>query len=808
MWLRHAWLLCLLSIVVSVAVTESVVFDNGILHMEWEPTMYSLVQLAITDHQGEVHNFMRNSSKLLPLWSVQVVDSILAFEDVVDTRKCATLDYNVLVNENDQTTILLVFEQCQGENFKVSFNANVTVTIDHASSMSKWHIGFSDIPPTWSFLQVTLLQVGALEGAVLYLPDAFGAALPLSNTTSSIPPKCNIYPSSSCSFQAAFLTSEVNPPSHRSHLLYYGANDLSMQMKTLCSEVVGASDSDGDNANDVHVPPLVTLAWQITPPNTLQLPFRWSMPYALELGILPDAEAWDGAMYYQKSVGAQAPWTQAGPLIDNPQRTPLWLRNTSLWFNTGWQQLDIFNTTQGDPLEVAAEMHELLPHFDLAHIGLHWYVWDTIAFDTHYPDYFPAKPHFESVAAALANQSVHVFPYINGRLFSIHAVEWNSSKQPKECAVKVLRRTVADYSEADVMLHTESYGSGDTFVVPCPHTPYWQQLLSSIIAKCQALNVPGLYIDQIAAAGPIPCFDHHHSHPVGGGSWWAEGYRTILQPFNRRHGASNARDGSEGSDAFPLLTESNAEVYVGSVQGMLTLAAYHLPAPYQSAPLFPAIYSPYVITLGREFFVADTQPTPVVLWQKLAVMWQWGTALGWFSLAGTSTPPPMGLLPWLLAPQQAETRQYLRQLALIRSQALEFMVGGQLLRPLPQATLSNDNNDDAFHLYGSAWKSLKRDMVAVVVVIVPESANVGDAGDAGDAGDRGGTVTWSAVIDPRRYALPRAETYLWQAIQANGAVGAKEILPLQKEQNTIQWKVALDSLAPRYFQLSPIEKQE
>ena len=73
-------------------------------------------------------------------------------------------------------------------------------------------------------------------------------------------------------------------------------------------------------------------------------------------------------------------------------------------------------------------------------------------------------------------------------------------------------------------------------------------------------NLDGVYIDQIGAAAPKLCYDASHGHAVGGGSWWTDGYRALLQQTRTHAG-----------DQAGLVTESNAEPYMGSLNSYLTL---------------------------------------------------------------------------------------------------------------------------------------------------------------------------------------------------------------------------------------------
>lgn len=100
------------------------------------------------------------------------------------------------------------------------------------------------------------------------------------------------------------------------------------------------------------------------------------------------------------------------------------------------------------------------------------------------------------------------------------------------------------------MLYEESYGSEAEFAVSCPDTPYWQDAIVDVSRRIlHEHNLDGIYIDQIAAAGPRLCWDPEHGHAIGGGSSWVDGYQKML---------AGVRD-TAGNNTM-VLTESNAEV--------------------------------------------------------------------------------------------------------------------------------------------------------------------------------------------------------------------------------------------------------
>ena len=123
---------------------------------------------------------------------------------------------------------------------------------------------------------------------------------------------------------------------------------------------------------------------------------------------------------------------------------------------------------------------------------------------------------------------VRVAPYINGRIFDQGTESWKKSEEARGSAAKQVATPVINPS-GDA-LYNESYGSEALFAVMCPATQYWQKTISDVVKRLiTEYETDGVYIDQIAAAGPEPCFDASHGHPIGGGSHWVSGYRKMLE---------------------------------------------------------------------------------------------------------------------------------------------------------------------------------------------------------------------------------------------------------------------------------------
>ena len=82
-----------------------------------------------------------------------------------------------------------------------------------------------------------------------------------------------------------------------------------------------------------------------------------------------------------------------------------------------------------------------------------------------------------------------------------------------------------------------------------------------------------VYVDQIASYYPEFCYGQNHS---GGGSRWADGNRQTLKGAVEAVGKGNV-----------LISESNAEAYLGSLHAYLALYGFR---QCNFVPAFQAIY--------------------------------------------------------------------------------------------------------------------------------------------------------------------------------------------------------------------------
>jgi hypothetical protein len=455
-------------------------------------------------------------------------------------------------------------------------------------------------------------------------------------------------------------------------------------------------------------------------PNTdLQL----LIPYPVVFTVF--AGDWsDGSLSYGEWARGNAEWVKSGPIADRVD-IPSWMLNTNFWVNTGWQLLDILNQTEGDPKVVQERIDALVPLLNLSTpLGVHWYEWHQIAFDTGYPEYFPYKPGFDTAVQSIAKEydgAVRIIPYINARIFDQHTSDWTND----QAELYASKSRPQSFNSNDLSLYNETYGSGALFAVMCPATNYWQEKLESIAAKLNYLNVDGLYLDQIAAAIPKPCADPTHGHTVVDGQSFTMGNIGTLD---------RVRSVMKQSDDSPrlVITESNGEPYMAHVHMYLTLFGFIGNASGETnvmVPVFPAMsvdtyhavigkslimiahkcllffifvlfrYGGLYTSMGQIWYQSDLISNPDLFASKLSWQLLNGAAMGWLSLGGRSdVHPPQGMYDLLVSTNTNGEFIYASEIGWIgfldrfRSMARTYLIEGRRTRDVPfRYTSTNDD---------------------------------------------------------------------------------------------------------------------
>jgi hypothetical protein len=472
-----------------------------------------------------------------------------------------------------------------------ALDVQVTIELPPSSQLSFWTITVENRSESWGIWVVDFPYISGIkaEGAKLAYPQFLGRLVELPE---ALPIKTT-YPSSSATMQFSAVI-------RGSKGLYLAAYDPGCFYKEFLYEV-------GMNYRMRNFP------------EEMGLPGKdFTLPYKAVVGVF-EGDWVDAAKIYREWATEQR-WCSKGNLSERKD-IPSWFKEISVWF-------------VGGPSENMIKLREFLD----VPVAFHWYNWHQIPFDKFYPDYFPPKEGFEDKVQELHKARIKVMPYINARLWDTASKSWQS-ENPEPYTTK----------NSELEKYIEHWANQNHSVM-CPYTEFWQRKVSEIVRRLVGeYKVDGVYLDQIASMLPVLCFDESHAHPVGGGNYWVEGYRRLVERAREEAREINP-------DAI-LTTEDHAEPFLDVFDGLLTCNSVFI-AP-ELIPLFNLVYSGYMITFGRYDGKAFAM--------KNAQMFLWGTQLGWFGADVLSVNSP-------------EAR-YLRELAHAFSAARRFLLFGEMLRP-------------------------------------------------------------------------------------------------------------------------------
>ena len=362
-------------------------------------------------------------------------------------------------------------------------------------------------------------------------------------------------------------------------------------------------------------------------------------------------------------------------------------------------ETDLFLRPQGDARAVSnllAKARAALPDLNII---AHWYCWNIQPFDTDYPEYHP-KASIPETFAWMNSIGIYAMPYINGRL-------WDQSLASAKSALDnaCMRQDGAP--------QIEKYGR--TFAVMCPAAKGWHEVLrQNFYRTVFDWNAGAVYCDQISCSRPRLCYNPAHGHTLGGGNWWAEGYRAVL---------NNVRDMLAPKGA-PITSEGMAECWIDCMDGHLMCTD-----PLDGdVPFYPAVYSGYTTYFGARMQPYDS-PEVFHAFQVRSLIW--GAIPGWMH-------------PWMFSGRNRSDAAIdsLLQTGRIRRVAREFLAYGTLedelrpLRVLPQVKFSWKCRDKRYKkeqvyrefsgtmpaIVGTVWKNSQGSRLAVVAANVSAKA--------------------------------------------------------------------------------------
>ncbi|MFA6592151.1 MAG: DUF6259 domain-containing protein [Bacteroidales bacterium] len=514
--------------------------------------------------------------------------------------------YKGVRQEHRDSVDALVFTWDLRLTYEITVPVIMTVSLPEESELLHWDISCGT-PQGWvvSSLQFPKVTVSRPREAKLITSAGWGAEYELD-----YPRQYNSsYPSVTGAMQLMLLH---NPEG----CLYYATEDVNG-----CGKNLNASVSDKT----------VTLFSDIVASESWS-EGTFSLPWTTVTGYSPKGWA-DAAEKWYRPFSFTTEW---GSKSLKSRNIPQWLQDTDTWIRA-----------KGVTRNVADAVGKSIDLYG-KNTFVHWYYWHNYPYDTHYPDYFPAKEGFKQMIADLRERDCHTVPYINGRL-------WD----PASDSYSALNGATASCRKPDGTLYTEIYPTSKVInTVTCPASKLWQGIIAGLVDRIQAeLGTDGVYIDQVSAAAPQPCWAENHGHSSGGGDYWHKSYRNLVDSI-RTH---ILKDGNI------LVSEENAECYIDMFDVLLTVNSPH--SGCKIVPLFPLVYSDRVITAAYTYSPADRVNRGDFLYETMQCF-LFGSQLGWVD-------------PTLLMKDEAKREAtFLKTLSDLRRRQHDVFIGGRYMREI------------------------------------------------------------------------------------------------------------------------------
>ncbi len=394
-----------------------------------------------------------------------------------------------------------------------------------------------------------------------------------------------------------------------------------------------------------------------------------------------EGDWYEAARIYRRT--AKTVWADVSPLSERKD-IPQWLKDIDLWLVGACEDEATANKT----LEFA--------HYFGVPTAAHIYSWHQIPFDDHYPEYFPPKPGFIEAVAKVQAGGVPVMPYINGRLWDPATTSWAIEEASKSCALDEQGKP-----------YVEVYGSKVPLSPMCPSTELWKNKVTGLVDRLiHECGVKAVYIDQISAAAAKRCFAENHGHPIGGGTYWIQGYRDLVSRCLAKLGPENV-----------LTTEENADPWNDLLHAFLLVNTRANGG--EIVPLYPAVYSGQVISFGFQYIQGDDFTNRYPLRLKLARALVFGSQLGWVGAQ-------------ILEEANKTEAEFLKSLCQARHASRDALQYGQLLPPLVMENVgtvswgdeSKGTKDTQPAVLSSLWLTPESKRKLVVVNVSDEEQKV------------------------------------------------------------------------------------
>ena len=525
--------------------------ENEYARYEFEPVGLGLS--AMVDLQSGFNHISPVEGDHL-LWKV-VFGKGIQRPEIDNNYKPCTYGTVIKKSNGDQVLILEWNDLRFWEEDSIC-TVKVTVKLPADNGVAEWNISVSNLSDYWGLWEVSCPAVNGFPAAGAYdlaYPDTGIGGMLRKNWEGTLKKR-----SPSGFFPMQFLT------------LTAGTNGV-----YLCS-----NDSES-RAKDFYVNADQKELLLTRYPENMAV-VGSDLPGYYNVSFGPYQGNWLEAAYRYREWALQQEWTAKGPISQRPDfpeiatNVGFWVRDTWIWDYPDGTPKDTgdpftWRTDEGDPHEMNLPFLNAMERMEVP-IAFQWYGWHHVLFDNNYPHFLPPLKGFKERVAELVDAGALIVPYINGLSADSKISDWHLFDP----------HAIKDQAGG---LHQKFYRDGAGRLTPmCPNQNFWHYSINNVVDSIiNVYGANGIYMDEISCNSHELCFNPDHRHPLGGGRYWADGYRDLYRKtLNIAH-----QNGKE----VAITSESANEIYFDLVTANLFTGR---PTDYE-IPLLQTVYAGYTI---------------------------------------------------------------------------------------------------------------------------------------------------------------------------------------------------------------------
>ena len=215
------------------------------------------------------------------------------------------------------------------------------------------------------------------------------------------------------------------------------------------------------------------------------------------------------------------------------------------------RDIDLWMWSRGNIAVSEPPVHWFMKETGLK-VGLDWYWWHNVPYDTAYPFFWPPRDGeaaFRAAVKRMKDRGAFLQVYTNGMLWDEDDPRW--SEGGIESAI------VRDNGK--IYGHTFNPFTKQSQAHSCGEAPKFQRKMRDLEHTLASTGLDGVYMDMISCAAHLACFNPRHSHEPGASRPLVEGYRRYVGEVH----ADNP--------GFLLSSEATSETYLDKFESFIML---------------------------------------------------------------------------------------------------------------------------------------------------------------------------------------------------------------------------------------------